>query len=260
MLLVIDIMTLTQILTEFYTFIPVIAIILTLFTSGIAYFTLREMQNQRKSSYQPDIILNLPDFYMYSFQHGTKHLPLLWTHNKQMDKENVKREKIFANGYNIGIGSAKQLKVVWNFNIVAFLQKIKAKNKDNILNINFSKNLMIVKLAEAKTLEIAAIKNTEDQIDYIIPSQIKSEPVKFNIPIIYLHLVSILIFLENFKEFNTNINFIPLKMNLSYRDIGNTEHKKEFTFYFKISSLGQNVFGDIDNIKINAEIKTKKIK
>jgi len=251
-------MNLDQIIAQLSVLISLIAPLMTFFAVIIAYLTLKEMQKQRENSYKPDIIITMPTFYMYPYLNGDVHLPLLWTLINPSGKKESNKNKIFANGYNIGLGPAKQVYLVWNFDKDTFLQEIKEKNKDNILNIEITKNQLIVELSATKKFRLVIKNITKNKIDYILPSKVKTEPTKLDIPESYLNLVSILLFLENFKKINKDINFPPLKMNLTYIDIGKTPLQKEFIFNFKISSLGRNLYGDLTNIQINTEIKQTK--
>lgn len=235
------------------------SVILTTITSILILFTLFEMKNQRESIYKPDLILRSSKrFYMYSEKNGDIDLLSLWTNEKIDASDQGTRDDLIKDPernligipiYNIGMGTAKDVKIKWDYDKEEIQKLIINKTKDNPLWAPGSNIETTVPL-------VRDINAEDDIIDYILPSQIKSSSENFYIPVEFQNDFNY--FLPILLREN-NISSIPkLRLKLCYKDIANQNCHKEYILIFSPKSWASADFDDyryMDDMEMDLKIK-----
>lgn len=236
--------------------IALITSIATFITSIIVLLTLFEMQKQRKSAYKPEIVLKTPvKFHIYLEECENVYLPFIWSSN-ELKKINLNELNfsIYIDAFNIGLGSAKSIEVMWDFELDKILKRIKNKDTENFFDIEYNDSMLRITFQG-----IAMIMNMENnchwRYDYILPSQSKQGSLKFELPRPFLDLFSIILYLEYFKKDTLNFDFPNLKLKLKYEDIGNNIYKKEFNLNFDFIKFNKVLNPKEYELKFNKPIE-----
>lgn len=227
-------------------FIALVSSIAVLLTSIIILFTLFEMKKQRRSLYRPDLILTSNLFYVYAKDLYHEFHPFIWSCEKydgEIEKHKTSTN-YFINFYNIGLGSAKFLKINWEFNYKKLFSEInKLKQKDDF-EIKLNKEFLLYSLGDKYSVRIQLDADNYYEINHSLPSHITKEQNSLRLPTSYFDLISIYIFylIKNFKnDFDKIFNFIKecpsLKLKISYYDIENNNHTQTFKVVPKFSML-----------------------
>ena len=157
---------------------------------------------------------------------------------------------------NVGLGAAKEIKALWSFPISELVALINdmAQRTMTPLYITFEREQLHIK-SESLINSVVMTKNDSSEIvDYALPLSIQPNPIMLKLPVSYIYLTSLLIFLtckENSKEMR--LPEIPdIRLQLEYYDIANTKHNSSLDLKFHLVALG----GDCKNF--NAYLKPKK--
>ena len=219
-----------------------ISVNLTFGTLLVIYFTLFEMKNQRESLYKPDLILsNSKSYYMYSEKSGNNYFPSLWVNekidlnNKQLRNNLINDPEVNRIGipiFNIGMGTAKNIKIKWEFNKNLF-NEIKSTKYNPIwpkgANIRFQGSIK------------RKIDSTDNLIDYILPAQIVNSLENIYLPLDFQYEV-----ISSLPIIIREILRVPqLNVTLSFKDMANQEYKKRYILKFmpelRVANIGENV-------------------
>ena len=229
--------------------LPIINSISTLIVALIAIFTLIEVYKQRKSSYKPELIIEHQNFKLIKYTEF--EIPVIWMNRiEQFDivSKNEANPMFSDEGFkipvhNIGLGTAKNIQITFSTDLKKTINKINKLDVNKNIKIEFENSSFIS--FEPKKENYFLYKgitfNFQNEfkisIDYILPSQIEKEATNINVPMHYLYLCSILIYLWNKSETKDKgfIELPILNMLIEYRDIGNKRYKRKLSISFEIS-------------------------
>lgn len=246
----------------FVNIVGVFTIISAIATAGyayIAYNTLKEIKNQRETTYKPDVILEKFRFYVYSIVKNDLPYPCDWSETDNgydFEVTNAKRY-FYLKLHNIGLGAAKYITATYSFDIDATLKLIEAENNKLPDNLKFSIT------RNNNSFEFKPNSNTPpfgssyfsnvlhvNTLNHILPASITKEATYLIMSHLYLEFISLTIYLMYATAKNVQstggevgrMNFIdlpPLVLKLDYSDISNKAHSKTFeiTFSMIVSSL-----------------------
>jgi hypothetical protein len=239
--------------------IEVLPHIATWVTVVLVIFTLIEMAKQRKSTYKPDIVVSKSFIYAYL---GHSKLPNRWLDHKPEDNEididEVSYKGYFMRAHNLGLGAARDVEFVWNFDRNKIIQKIESISQTYPDQIRISLNergFLEIDIDKSIGMWINLKRDLEHSTDYILPASIDNAGYKLRFPSTYSDLVSILLMVESHRIRNSEngekgeifaIEFPSLDLKIEYRDIGGSKHSKNLEFSFSISqmALGDLLVGD----------------
>jgi hypothetical protein len=232
--------------------IALLSSVATILTAAVLFFTLRETQKQTRRAFKPDIVLSRSLFYVFWRKFGKSYLPICWTNSSlkgSSDKIADPNSLIHLEGYNIGVGAAKSIDLKWDYDIMSFVHTIKVFDKGKIFSFidpmhsrRHSFQRFSIK-SVGYELFINPDLDMKRFLDYSLPSNIKTAPIQIYFPQSFITLSSILIYLfaVNYKKRNINNKFpvsLPtLKLLMSYKDIANNIHTKEFDVSFTFCAL-----------------------
>lgn len=207
---------------------------------GIAIFTFREFRKQRESSYMPDLYLafsNTMKARVCNFQTGIRDVQCLIYDD---DLHGVISYGIWHSIENIGLGAAKEVTIIWQFN-TAKACKIIASTANVHLKVSFGEHFLEIQNAEGKKLiSTSLLSITDDPItyDFVLPRRDERFTKSPSIPQPILELYTLMflvrydifncktmpdIYFENFPEFPT------LSAIMTYSDIGGKSYSKKFS-------------------------------
>jgi hypothetical protein len=229
----------------------------------VAFRTLLEIKAQRETTYRPDIIVDEGLFYIYSYKSDKGEFPVEYTYEKKNQLyhcENFTISSFSINLFNIGLAAAKEIQIEYSFDLDKISSIINEQNKtlpaDKIINIKKGNAFLEFKAAENAVVRSsyhAIDSQLKREINHILPVNISSNPIKIALPTYILEIHSILIY--SFWMNDTKDNEFPelpiINLKISYFDIGNNKHSKEY----ELSIL---YHGGTKNESMNAFKVTKK--
>lgn len=229
-------------MTVIVSIFTIVSALATVIYTIITFRTLKEIKAQREATYRPDIIIDEGLFYIYSFKDENGEFPSEYTYGKKQQdyySENLRMNSFGMNLFNIGLAAAKEVKIKYSFDLdkifTTIIEQNKALPNDKIINIIKNDNTLEFIPSDncvgSKCNSIHFINSQLNrEFNHILPTNITNNPIKLNLPTYILEMHSILIY--NFWLNETEIKKFPeipvITLNISYLDIGNKSHSKEY--------------------------------
>jgi hypothetical protein len=225
-----------------------------------------EARKARDASYRPD--LYIPKFHLFF---STRILGEYA--NKFMIFSTFQNLPIQMQILNVGRAVAKSIEYCFSFDTKAAIQWIKRQDQNSNFEIDESIISIIIKFKkEFSGLEVLKF-GLQDALDskkenYIPDLGISNSGLSINFPEVYLHLyfITVILLMKNnlVEEMKLSdppdiSNFPKLVLKLTYHDIGNNIHHKEYRF--DIYSIKNFIlpFKDGKLIEVDNEIKIEPI-
>ena len=211
------------------------------------FCTLREMKKQRAATYQPELVVSVKIF-QGSAKPKVIRVSKSWMQSK--DEGQIIKESDMPEIFdrvplcNIGLGAAKEIRALWSFPTNELVELINKKAQQTLtpLHVTFEKEVMLIK-SDNLIDECVFTKNESSKvIDYVLPVSVQLDPLNLKLPISYIDLTSLLIYLIC-KEGNDLRDFskIPdIKLQLEYRDIANARYKSTLSLKFQLVAIAGN--------------------
>ncbi len=216
-------------------------------TVVLVYLTVREMAKQRKAAQKPELIIPDVSISGYSTEQDEIFIASHWN-NKELKNEGIavgRFPKIAI--YNIGAGAAKEINIKWEFDMQDTIKSIQdycyrnsipvvVRSQDNFLQVEFKGRESFISISASSNLEHA----------YLMPASVTAQGLESDLPLTFLELISILIFLR-FHQSNkksskdkvvfpvveeANLEIPSLYCELSYADVGGEKYMKKFDVTF----------------------------
>lgn len=226
----------------------------------IYYWTLRELKRQRQNTYRPHLFIDNISFKVIGVEKEKIIMPFHWSsepkeHNTIRKFGNdINTHDFSLKCYNIGFGTAKKVDIKFNYDIDAFINKIKkvGKSIDPKLLIEINNNSGMVSFRNLNNnlpfLQslISKKHSTHDYISYVLPVSISNTHVNIKMPILYLELLNISIhYLSNLTDKSEWLedevlnSFFPIiNATIIYEDIYNKPETQKIKIITEISSFG----------------------
>ncbi len=189
--------------------VSAVASLATLVTMVLVAFTLLEMAKQRKTTYRPDIVLTTSGYFIYA-EHQGGALSYLHFSNEEVGSNTVQMERrlnrVYLDGFNIGLGTAKLVDVAWEFQVDHLVQK---------LNEDVASGFQV----EFKHDDVF----TEGYLSYKLPKEPSGGVIALS------HEAARLYSTMADKTKWAAEAFPVLRVKITYADIGNNVHKKSFS-------------------------------
>lgn len=240
----------------------------TLSASLIALLTLLEIKRQRKESNKPEPAIKSTLISVYGTEFKDYYFPFNFSQSNDSGTESSNKIMDFRlDLVNVGIRSAKNIKVLWDFDFKKAIDNIESLNQDGLFKINLSNTRLEILFPKADYKEFNMIKNQlgEKQFDFLLNSTPESfNTIYLRIPIAVLKLYVIkLCLLFGYYKSDKNIHpkkvevgeFPKLVLIINYEDIAGVPYKKTFDFEIDLFS-----FADPMAIKLNHKIGELEIK
>lgn len=206
------------------------------------FLTVRQIKIQRELTCHPEILIPLT-FFGGTASKNT--FPIYWKRKDVVKEEPEKPDTTLlhipdfkVDLYNIGLGVAKDITVSWSFPIDDIVKDINdlAQCTMTAVYISFTNNnALSIKSASFTDCTIFWENEKEQKIDFILPTAINKNPSLLKLPLSYIHLVSMLIFLSIKDKEKKSFPEIPLlKATFQYTDIGEIKKTAAFNFHFNL--------------------------
>jgi hypothetical protein len=219
----------------------ILSAIATAIYAFVAFKTLLEIRSQRETTYQPDIIIEEKNFYVYHYENEAGKFPVEFSYENKGQKYRTKRPVVNSFGinlYNIGLGTAKEIIVNYTIDVKSIEKIISILNEisstlpdDKIYKIEKEAGKVTIyapKESDSYMSSYRLSNEHETKINYLLPVNISQAPYELHIPLYILELYSISLYtfwLHGHAKFP---EFPAIFINLRFKDIGNKIHKKEF--------------------------------
>jgi len=231
-------------------------------------FTFFEMINQRRTTYRPEIIIK------NCTKDESDKRPETWSFGKPNEKLIEFSGITWVKLYNIGLGTVKNVKILWEYNVNGLISYIKhhdsegkhkigkfGNRKSIVKNDSGIKTGTIITLSDEQTemnsdneiptsdeqekfiSEVSILLDSEllTSVNHILPISINNSPVFIKTPTPYFDLMEIAIQLTSAKKFYSkkNVDLYRLNMKIIYKDIGNKSITKNYKMGPKFIFIGE---------------------
>ncbi|MBV6452166.1 MAG: hypothetical protein MHPDNHAH_02919 [Anaerolineales bacterium] len=214
-------------------------------TVVLVFFTLREMEKQRKASQKPELII--PNMSIFGYSNDSDlFFATRWSNKEISNGEVEERNYPQFSIYNIGTGAAKEISIMWDFDLLDVVKSIQDYCYRNSIPVVVSTQKDTLTIEYKKSKSYAMVKSTlNSEHAYLMPASVTSQGLKSILPFSFLELFSILIFLDihkrhhksdnrtAFPEEETGLESPRLHCALSYVDIGGEKYSKNFDVTFQ---------------------------
>jgi len=229
--------------------ISIVSILGTWVTIVLVYFTLQEMRNQRKASQKPELIIPIAPIFGYA-QDNDIFVAGSWSNKERKNESAVVEERPQVTIYNIGAGAAKEINIKWDFDLSGTVKSIQDYCYHNSLPVvvNIQEDILKIESKGRESyISIEAYSKAEHV--YLMPASVTAKGLKSSIPVTFLELLSILIFLDIHQTHKKSSNkpLLPVEESrfeipmlfceLSYVDIGGVRYAKKFDVIFHPSMV-----------------------
>jgi hypothetical protein len=196
----------------------------TIFLAVATFFSVREMKQQRESSYRPEIVL--PTVSLFAKSIPPNGYPLNWRLLGVNEDETLSLT-LSMPLLNVGLGAAKNVKVRWQFPfkeaVAEFNQLVQKSLSPLPTYLEWEGNSLKVTGSMVTTT-----CDTENEglssLDYVLPVSIQKQPAKCEIPRWFIIICSGHLYYSKEKARDV----LPARLEIEYRDIADKPH---VTFY-----------------------------
>ncbi len=246
---------------DWATIISIVGQFLTLVTVILVFLTLREMQNQRKVSQKPDLVLPESKVYGYVYRTPLDEDPIslfMVTHWSDKELEEVPYNYVWSpvdavKLYNVGFGVAKNIELIWTVNYDKTIQQIQDYCYENSLPIILKREedaLVIngVKIPTPSLFYYPLPPLQKRKHDFLLPASITSVGFVSHLPSAIIELISILLYLkghpareadgmiETIFATRPEFDFPSMMLEVHYDDLENYHYSKKFDVSFLVLS------------------------
>lgn len=208
----------------------------------IGLYTIIEVIKQRQSSYKPEIII-LDDY----FDVNTNNYSYLYI-NKNSENKNI--EDSFLNNMNfnvklinLGLGTAKNVKVKFEIDIMKYLKKFYSfyENKSNNMEsfeceLNRNSLYIVPPKYFGNKIHFNIDNPSKHKFNYILPVSILDNLTELKIPAYITYIHSIILHL-GWKYQNLEKTDFEFNIEIQYEDIGGKKFEKKFKISFEIATI-----------------------
>lgn len=235
-------------------------------TALAALFTVLEMRRQRKSSYLPDFAFEPKNFSLYKSE-SNSNIPLSYFDKSKKTAINNSLERVNLRCFNVGFGTAKEVSLSWEFDVLEFANLI--TKTDSEIDIKVWKEKFGVEI-ESEKLKIKKMHmdgQLSQKIHHVMPVSISDQPLSVLIPPMYMDLYSIYIY-SNIKRMQSETEESKissyeeppvLKLSMSFNDIEGKTHNQKFEFTPLFYSMTAPKKLEEDQLLVNGEIRYQSI-
>lgn len=199
--------------------IKTISIIATFITSIVSLGTLWNVTKQRLASNRPDIYVKNKSVKIENF--GTDSDLPLWESENENDTFSVSL-------YNIGLGSAKKLRIKWMFDEDLVI-RTKSLDKNNNYFIEMGSNFLQYGLKDEVRGLVNLKWDLQQDIDFLLP--FKDDNIEnINIPttLMILHSIHTELCYRHTDFVKEGFPTTMFRFEISYMDVNNKKYKKKF--------------------------------
>ncbi|AWX46181.1 hypothetical protein HME9304_03213 [Flagellimonas maritima] len=232
--------------------IAIISALATVVAAIIYYLTLEELKKQRENTARPHLFIDKTYFNVQGVRKGDYLIPIKWTTEKMTSvilefTNEINIAKFFLKCYNIGFGTATNVSVEFYYDIDLFISKISELEKEvkESDRIKIEKNNVLISFSTEneemppRKFGLTIENNLKHYVTYVLPVNIKNEPVNLRLPSHYLELLNVYVFyfmsIENKEDLDYSVPEITTKIN--YSDINKKQMEESFTIVTNLNAM-----------------------
>ena len=209
-----------------------------------AFVAVWQIYKQRVASYRPDLVLVRTPIQSKIFE-TPGDMPH-WSNDGTNDAAN-KRFSIPL--VNVGLGAAREIKVIWNFPIHEFVSSVNRLAQASLIPVYFEYKNNLLSFRKSDTRWIVQW-HSESHIDFVLPTSADQTHTDLKVPLVYISLVSYCYqFAINGKDDEHRKigvcdipDIPPLKCRIEYRDIGEVQHSVDWLVYAEAAIISDGSF------------------
>ena len=228
-----------------------------------AAWTILVLVRQQRAAYRPAFALSRA--MIRSMSSGDLPVPRMWTDESSdsvvaltAHRESGRTAKsedhagrlLFMNVRNIGLGSANNIHIRWTFPMKGAVQKVNEIAQDASA-LSFAHGRVHVSLSDESVLHVGWRHHQQEFIDYITTSPSKGRPFALAVPYAYAVVASAMIFYYEQSSKAQYLTIPILRLDLTYRDIGQHRHRASFDIHFNPActdpSSGELIYGFLEH-------------
>jgi hypothetical protein len=213
------------------------------------FLTVRQMQRQMEASYRPQLTFARV-LLKAEPESPSSPLPTHWTEQPRYPVSGTTTSTrtitvpawFSTNLYNVGLGAATSINVVWNFAVEDMVQEINRSAQRTLTPAFYEYNKGILSLESKTWPEITIFWKTEKTVplDYIVPESTHHAGTTLRIPLTYIQLFSTYLYLQILQNDNRNeMKIFPLQIKISYGDISGQRHQVSFSLHINVVSASK---------------------
>ena len=229
----------------------------------VALLTMRILVRQQRAVYRPDLAVSramirstrcshLPVPNMWTEESGDRVVAIT-AHNESRQTENAEDRysdrRLFMNIRNLGLGSASNVSVRWTFPMKKAVKEVN-KIARGTSALSFVHGRVHVRSDETVAL-MAWRAHQREVIDYINTVSNDGGSLLLGVPVTYGIVVSAMIFYNKQSPKPRSLRIPVLRLDLSYRDIGQHKYKASFDIHFNPAccdpSSGEIIYGFLEH-------------
>jgi hypothetical protein len=197
-----------------------------------AFLAIREMAAQRQMTYRPELVPSRTSFVASPHPIARSFLPDHWLARSLTDDNAYTAPESTIKINNVGLGVAKNVRLVWQFDIAAAIEQINNLAQKTLSAAYFElkgDSLVIKSESEPSSTTIWGNQKTQ-AFDYIIPATSAQLPADARIPHAFRQVIAALIYFS-YKEDKPQVTKYPvLNLAITYLDIAGAEHSAKYSF------------------------------
>jgi hypothetical protein len=236
---------------KFDQIIAIVGQVATWLTLVVVFFTLREMNIQRRQSYKPDLVPLQDYVYVFWKTNPNGVFPNRWvtTPKRLADGTPQSTEPAAVRVVNLGVGAAGTVTAKWELQIHSLLGEIKEYCDVHSLPVAVEvKNRWLSVEAPGGT----EMRNNFDFIckeDYLLPADRSPDGLAFPFPSQLLQLTSLLFYLIASATDQNNVpesfrGAAPFTLELAYSALGGDAYSKTFSGKLNLEMWALSVLGE----------------
>jgi len=216
-------------------------------TALIALMSLLSIRSQQKAAHRPELTPTRQ--IIHAIASASNGAPSYWTWTEIETEEAVApnsseparptkavlRERYGVRLFNLGTGAAKDISIEWKFAIEQLVQRINQLSQRSFAEIYIEHDIKRQTLSlKTKTGEGASYFLKHDRHsrhDYILPCSIENKGHKVFLPLWYIELVSMYLYLaftQKEKEEDMDDNILEIELLAKFADIAGTRYSTRF--------------------------------
>jgi hypothetical protein len=230
----------------------------------IVFFTLKEMQKQRRESYKPVVVIPTFGLSAKSQKRGDlvffdilyPGIDSAYEKQKLSVEESTKTEKqkrlYHLTIHNLGVGAALDVEITWklDFDLSATVIDINGfcQNNSIPITIRIEGDTLVIKYHQnsvtTRLINSCGIEPVNVQRDYLLPQSVDPLGISLFLPVVYQELI-LLIATSYSKEHPELLSLsLPTILCVRYRDIGNKWYSRKYRLHTELSFVAGAEFED----------------
>ncbi len=144
---------------------------------------------------------------------------------------------------NVGLGAAKNVAGLWSFPLDNIIHSINALAQQTLTPADLTNDHGMLSIKSTLFGDVILLWKNQQAvtIDYVLPATVQKEPLQLRVPITYITVASMLVYLQ-VKLNALGLGIPPLRLNLTYYDIGNHIHETSYGIHFNVLAAGEDHF------------------